>query len=491
MNTSKPINTNFQLPLTIKDTQKGLIEKKFSAVELVDSYLEKINKYNKEYNIFLTVSEELAYSKAKETDKILSYKDTKILSEKPLLGITVGYKDIFLTKGVRTTAASKVLEYYIPAYSATSVTRIETAGAIPLGKLNCDAFAHGSSGENSDFGPTKNPWNSEFVPGGSSSGSGAALSANMTIFTMGTDTCGSIRLPANYSYAVTIKPTYGAISRYGVIAMASSLDTVGPIGRTVEDVETVFNVIKGEDGFDGTVINKEPQSIKNKFKVGIPKEFFAEGLDSEIKENINSAIKVLEKQGVEFKEISLPSTKHGISVYYIIQPAEVSSNLGRFDGVRYGNGRDSFGEEAKRRIMLGAYVLSAGYYDAYYLKAMKVRSKIISEVNEVFTDVDAIIAPVAPTPPFKIGEKSADPLKMYLTDIYAATANLCGIPSLALPSGFTKSGLPLGFQLMGARFSENNLFELGKMYHKAINYEPKVALLEYHKAIGYVPKVAF
>ncbi|QQG41224.1 MAG: Asp-tRNA(Asn)/Glu-tRNA(Gln) amidotransferase subunit GatA [Candidatus Woesebacteria bacterium] len=457
-----------KLPLTIKETQDGLIKKEFSAVELVDSYLGQIKRYNEEYNIFLTICEDEAYKKAKELDKSGAYAT-------PLAGVVTSYKDIFLTKGVRTTAGSKVLESYIPPYSATSVSRIENAGAIPIGKLNCDAWAHGSSGENSDFGSTKNPWNKEYVPGGSSSGSGAALAANMSLITTGTDTCGSIRLPANYCFSVAIKPTYGAVSRYGVIAMASSLDTVGPIGRTVEDVETVFNVIKGEDGFDGTVTNEERKVKSEKLKIGIPKEFFTGGIDPEVEKTITLAIEVLKNEGVEFKEVTLPSTKYAIDVYYVIQPAEVSSNLGRFDGIRYGNGRDAFGDEAKRRIMLGTYVLSAGYYDAYYLKAMKVRSKIISEVDKVFDEVDALIAPVAPTPPFKLGDKVSDPLTMYLTDVYAATANLCGIPSLALPSGFSKLGLPLGFQLMGPRFSENNLFELGKTCHRAMSYEPKVA----------------
>lgn len=460
------------LPLTIKETQEGLKSKEFSAVELVDSYLLQIKRYNEEYNIFLTVMEDKAYAKAKELDKFAKF-------DEPLSGVVVSYKDIFLTKSVRTTAGSKILDSYFPAYSATSVKLIENAGAISLGKLNCDAFAHGSSGENSDYGPTLNPWNKNYIPGGSSSGSGACLSANMSLVTTGTDTCGSIRLPANYNYLVSLKPTYGAVSRYGVIAMASSLDTVGPIARTVEDVQTVFDVIKGEDGFDGTVKNQlESKSFKKSgFKIGIPKEFFVDGLDSEIVKNIEESRKVLEKKGVEFVEVSLPSTKYGISVYYIIQPAEVSSNLGRFDGIRYGGTRDKFGEEAKRRIMLGSYVLSVGYYDAYYDKAMRVRSKIISEVDDVFTSsgIDALLAPVAPTPPFKLGDKVNDPLSMYLTDVYAATANLCGIPSLALPSGFNKNKLPLGFQLMGKRFSENTLFEIGKIYHKAIDYKPKVA----------------
>lgn len=464
-----------ELPLTIKETQEGLKAKKFSAVELVDEYLARIKKYNSEFNIFLTISEDEAYQKAKNYNDSNHYSE-EFFKEHSLAGVVVGYKDIFLTKGIRTTAGSKVLEDYIPQYSATSVTRIENAGAIPIGKLNCDAWAHGSSGENSDFGPTLNPWNKEYVPGGSSSGSGAALSANLSLITTGTDTCGSIRLPANYSYAVALKPTYGAVSRYGVVAMASSLDCVGPLGRTVEDVETVFNVIKGPDGFDATVTNGNWKNKNGKFTIGLPKEFFTKGLDPEIEKNIQSVLDVLKKEGVEFKEVSLPSTKYAIDVYYIIQPAEVSSNLGRFDGIRFGNGRNSFGEEAKRRIMLGTYALSAGYYDAYYLKAMKVRSKIIGEINKVFSEVDAVIAPVAPTPPFKIGEKTSDPLEMYLTDIYAATANLCGIPSIALPSGFSETKLPLGFQIMGPRFSEELLFKLGKIYHKSVGYVPKVAI---------------
>lgn len=458
-------------PLSIKETQEGLKSKKFSAVELVDSYLSQINKYNSEYNIFLTVTEDLAYKKAKELDN-------NGLFDNPLSGVVSSYKDIFLTKGVRTTAASKVLDSYIPQYTATSVKRIENAGAISIGKLNCDAFAHGSSGENSDYNPTLNPWNKEYTPGGSSSGSGAALSADMSLITLGTDTCGSIRLPANYNSVVSLKPTYGAVSRYGVIAMASSLDTVGPLGHCVDDVETVFKVIRGEDGFDGTVINdKSSGEVDNtKLKIGIPKEFFVSGLDNEVEKNIKEVIESLKSADVEFVEVSLPSTKHSISVYYIIQPAEVSSNLGRFDGIRYGNGRDKFGDEAKRRIMLGSYVLSSGYYDAYYEKAMKVRTVIKNEVDQVFTKVDALIAPVAPTPAFKIGEKINDPLSMYLTDIYAGTANLSGIPSLAIPSGFTKGNLPLGFQIMGPRFGEETLFKIGKLYEKITGYEPKLAL---------------
>lgn len=458
------------LPLTIKETQKGLINKKFSAVELVDTYLARINKHNKGLNIFLTITEEEAYNKAKEVDDLLSQNNSKIVVDYPLLGTTVAHKDLFLTKGVRTTAGSKVLESYVPAYSATVVEKMEKAGAIMLGKVNCDAWAHGSSGENSDFGATLNPWNKDYVAGGSSNGSAAALSANMALISTGTDTCGSIRLPANFNYLVSLKPTYGVISRYGVIAMASSLDCVGPMGHTVNDVKQIFNVIKGRDGFDSTVIEEvNTKQTNSKLKIGVAKEFFGEGLDK--------AIEVFKKLGIEIKEVDMPTAKYAISVYYIIQPAEVSSNLARFDGIRYGNNRLSFGDEAKRRIMLGSYVLSSGYYDAYYLKAMKVRTKIRKEVDAVFSQVDALIAPVSPTPPFKIGEKSNDPLKMYLTDIFAATANLTGIPSLALPYGFTKDNLPLGFQLMGPRFSEETLFTLGEMFEKETGYKPKVVNL--------------
>lgn len=455
------------IPLTIKETQEGLIKKKFSAVELVNAYLDRIKKFDKKINSFITVSEETAYEQARKIDK-LENKST-------LFGVVVGHKDLFLTKGIRTTAASKVLEAYIPQYSATVVKKLEEAGCITIGKTNCDAWAHGSSGENSDFGATKNPWNIDYVPGGSSSGSAAALAANMCLVTTGTDTCGSVRLPANYSYAFGLKPTYGAVSRYGVIAMASSLDSIGHLGRCVNDIEKVFNVTKGEDKFDGTVKNAIGNNPKAKLKIGVPKEFFVEGLDKNVGKTVQDAIQVFKKNAIEIVEVNLPNTKYAISVYYIIQPAEVSSNLARFDGIRYGNPRGLLGNEAKRRIMLGTYVLSSGYYDTYYLNAMKVRTVIKNEIDQVFEKVDALIAPVAPTPAFKLGEKIDDPLKMYLTDIFAATANLCGIPSLAIPYGFTNNKLPLGFQLMGPRFSEDTLFALGKLFEEATNYKPQVA----------------
>jgi len=457
------------IPLTIKETQEGLRQKKFSAVELTEFYLNQIKKYNKEFNIFLTITEEKAYAKAKELDKYGKF-------DEPLSGVAVSFKDIFLTKGVRTTAGSKILENYVPAYSATSVKRVEDAGAIPLGKLNCDAFAHGASGENSDFGPTLNPWNKEYVPGGSSSGSAASVSSNMSLVSLGSDTGGSTRQPANFCNLVGLKPTYGAIPRYGVISMSSSLDTVGTLAHTVDDIEIMFDVLRGEDKLDGTVKDFDKPKIKSKFRLGIAKEYFINGLDKEVEKMIEEVKKTYQSVGIDVIELSLPHTKYMVPVYYIIQPAEVSSNLGRFDGIRYGNNRNSFGSEAKRRIMLGSYVLSAGYYDAYYDKAMRVRSKIIQDFDKAFELVDAIISPVSPTPPFKLGANTSDPLKMYLEDVFTTTSNLVGIPGLALPSTFSKTCLPIGFQLLGPRFSEHQLFELGKIYHKAIDYKPKVAI---------------
>jgi aspartyl-tRNA(Asn)/glutamyl-tRNA(Gln) amidotransferase subunit A len=464
-----------ELPLTIKETQNGLLKKKFSAVQLVDAYLARIRKFNKELNTFLTVSEEVAYQQAKKIDELSKQSGEKAIKQYPLLGVVVAHKDLFLTKGVRTTAASKVLEDYVPTYSATVVERLEGAGCIMIGKTNCDAWAHGASGENSDFSSTKNPWDKRYVPGGSSSGSAASVAANLALFSTGTDTGGSIRQPANFCGLVGLKPTYGAVSRYGIVAMASSLDCPGPFTRLVEDAERVFELIRGEDGKDSTVKNSKLETRNSKLKIGIPREYFVEGLDSEVEKAVIETSKVFEKKGAEIVEISLPNTKYAISVYYIIQPAEVSSNLGRYDGIRYGNDRTFFGDEAKRRIMLGTYVLSAGYYEAYYLKAMKVRSKIIEDFERVFNKVDLILAPVSPTPPFKLGEKAADPLEMYLADVFTVSANVAGIPGLAIPSGFSKKGLPLGFQLMGPRFSETLLFKVGKDYQKAIDWKPKIA----------------
>lgn len=461
------------LPLTIKETQKGLRDKEFSAAELVESYLERIEK-NRDLNAFLTVTADEAFANAKKFDNTDNKKD--LIEASPLAGIVVSHKDLFLTKGIKTTAASKVLESFVPEYSATVVSRMEKAGAITIGKTNCDAWAHGASGENSDFGPTKNPWNKKYVPGGSSSGSAAAVASGLSLVATGTDTGGSIRQPANFCGICGLKPTYGAVSRYGIVAMASSLDCPGPMAQTVEDVETVFNLIKGEDGYDSTVKNHTAGGVKAKLRIGLPKEYFVEGLDKEVEKAVVKAAQIFKNEGVELVDISLPHTKYAIDVYYIVQPAEVSSNLGRYDGIRYGNARNSFGAEAKRRIMLGTYVLSAGYYDAFYLKAQKVRSKIIEDFDKAFEKVDAIIAPVSPTPAFKLGEKSSDPLKMYLADVFTAPGNIAGIPGLSIPSGNSLEGLPLGFQLLGARNGEETLFELGKLFQKVTNFVPKLAI---------------
>lgn len=452
-------------PNTISQLQSALKNKEYSLTELLDSYFAKIEA-NKDLNAFIAVTEDYAYGRAKVLQRLIENNPNAFV-EFPLLGVPFAMKDVYLTKGIRTTAASKVLEDYVPAYSSTVFERLEKSGAILVGKTNCDAWAHGSSGENSDFGPTKNPWNKEFVPGGSSSGSGVAVAAGMALVSPATDTCGSIRLPANFCGVTGLKPTYGSVSRYGVIAMASSLDSIGHITNTAEDSQKVFRVIRGVDGKDSTLVDYKYTDFKlRKLKVGIPKEFVEHGLHRDVQKAVEHFSDYLKSAGHEVGEVSLPNTKYAISIYYIVQPAEVSSNLGRYDGIRFGGKRKAFGAEAKRRIMLGTHVLSSGYYDAYYSKAMRARTLIIKEVEDVFKKVDVMLAPVAPTPPFKLGERVLDPLKMYLTDVFAATANLAGIPSLALPTGKTAEGLPLGIQIMGPKFAEEMLFEIGKEYQK-------------------------
>lgn len=465
-----------QLPLTIRETQKGLLAKKFSAVELVDRYLKRIENHDNEINSFITITDEVAYKKAKKVDRLIADYGEKAFLDHPLLGVVLSYKDIYLTKGIRTTAGSNVLKDYIPAYSATVVKRLEKAGTIVLGKLNLDAWAHGGSGENSDFGPSKNPWNKNYVPGGSSSGSAAAMAANFSLVTMGTDTGGSIRQPASFCGVYGLKPTYGRVSRYGIVAMGSSLDSIGHFGRSVEDIERILDITKGRDNNDATLQEVNAKPPKN-LKIGMPKEYFKQGLSKDVEITLQKAKRVFEKEGIEIVDVSLPHTKYAISVYYIIMPAEVSSNLGRFDGVRYGNDRSHFSAEAKRRIMLGTYVLSAGYYDAYYKKAMQVRSIIAREFEETFEKVDALLAPVSPTPAFRLGEKIDDPLSMYLADMLAVSANLAGIPALSVPFGMTNHNLPLGFQLMAKKFAEPTLFKLAGIFEKATDYTPRVASL--------------
>ena len=457
--------------LTIKQSYEYLNKKKCSSVELTSSCLEQIEKLNPEINAFITVSE-LALDEARKADELRSNNQ-----ELPLLGIPIALKDIYMTKGLRTTAASNVLRDYIPQYDATVVRKLKEAGAVILGKTNLDAWAHGSSGENSDFGPTKNPWDREYyVPGGSSSGSAAAVAANLCAAATGTDTGGSIRLPASFTDTVGLKPTYGLVSRYGIIAMASSLDSIGHFTKTVEDSALFLNITAGNDPFDATTTNKElPDYTKDLhkgirgLKIGIPKEYLAMGIDKKIKENFDNALRQIEELGAEIIEISLPHTKYAVACYYIIQPSEVSSNLARYDGIRFGNDRSYFGDEAVRRIILGTFTLSAGYYEAYYKKAMQVRTLIKRDFEQVFNPpaggVDAIIAPVSPTPPWKLGEKLDNPLRMYLSDIFTTTANLAGIPGLSVPSGFI-NGLPAGFQILGPQFSEKLLFQIGHAFEQ-------------------------
>ncbi|KKR49613.1 MAG: Glutamyl-tRNA(Gln) amidotransferase subunit A [Candidatus Levybacteria bacterium GW2011_GWA2_40_16] len=439
-------------------------------MELTSSCLEQIEKLNPEINAFITVSE-LALDEARKADELRSNNQ-----ELPLLGIPIALKDIYMTKGLRTTAASNVLRDYIPQYDATVVRKLKEAGAVILGKTNLDAWAHGSSGENSDFGPTKNPWDREYVPGGSSSGSAAAVAANLCAAATGTDAGGSIRLPASFTDTVGLKPTYGLVSRYGIIAMASSLDSIGHFTKTVEDSALFLNITAGNDPFDATTTNKElPDYTKDLhkgirgLKIGIPKEYLAMGIDKKIKENFDNALRQIEELGAEIIEISLPHTKYAVACYYIIQPSEVSSNLARYDGIRFGNDRSYFGDEAVRRIILGTFTLSAGYYEAYYKKAMQVRTLIKRDFEQVFNPpaggVDAIIAPVSPTPPWKLGEKLDNPLRMYLSDIFTTTANLAGIPGLSVTSGFI-NGLPAGFQILGPQFSEKLLFQIGHAFEQ-------------------------
>jgi aspartyl-tRNA(Asn)/glutamyl-tRNA(Gln) amidotransferase subunit A len=457
--------------LSISQIQEGLKKKKFSSFEVVKSSLKKIKDDNPKLNAFLSVCEREALIEAQKADGLLNHQ-ASVFKQQPLLGIPIAVKDIFCTKGIKTTAASKVLENYIPAYDATAVKKLKKAGAIIIGKTNLDAWAHGSSGENSDFGITKNPWREDYVPGGSSSGSAVAVAAQMAFGAIGTDTGGSIRLPASFCGVLGLKPSYGRISRYGVIAMASSLDTVGCFGKETMDLAILLQIMSGGDKYDATSLNQPVPNYqqrlwgnKQNLKIGLPKEYFSQGLDRKVEEKVRKAINKLEKLGAKIIEVSLPHSHYALAAYYIIQSSEVSSNLARYDGIRYGFGRASFGDEAKRRIMLGTYALSAGYYEAYYLKAMKVRSLIRKDFDEVFKKVDVLLTPVSPTLPFRIGEKTIDPLKMYLSDIYTVTANLAGIPGLSLPAGKVDN-LPVGFQLLGPQLSEELLFQIAYQYEQ-------------------------
>ena len=455
--------------LTIKETVNLLSSKQINAKKLTQLFIKKAK--SSDLNAFITLSQEEALTQADKVDELIS-NGQKI---SPLAGIPFGLKDIFSTKNLKTTAASNVLKDYVPPYDATVVKKLKDENVIIIGKTNLDAWAHGSSGENSDFGPTKNPYDKTKVPGGSSSGSAAATAASLCLAATGTDTGGSIRLPASFCNLVGLKPTYGRVSRYGIIAMASSLDSVGHFTKTVFDNALILNATAGHDKKDATTSDRKPPDYTNGIengvkgkRIGLPKEYF-EDLDKNIKETVLKAVSVLEKQGAQIVNVSLPHTKYGVAAYYIIQPSEVSSNLARYDDIRFGSSRESFKEEAKRRIILGTFTLSSGYYDAYYLKAMKVRRLITEDFVNVFDKVDALICPTSPTPPFKIGEKANDPLTMYLSDIFTTTMNLAGVPSLNVPCGFIDS-LPVGMQIVGPHFSEKLLYQIGFSYEQETNW---------------------
>ena len=457
--------------LSLVKIAEGVREGNFSAVEVLQSFLKKIAEKEDDLNAFITVNSAGALAQAKKIKKGQKGR---------LLGVPIALKDNISTQGLRTTAGSKIIEDYIPPYNATVVAKLLTEGAVILGKTNMDEFAMGSSTENSAYGVTHNPHDLTRVPGGSSGGSAAAVSARLAPAALGTDTGGSIKQPAAFCGVVGLRPTYGAVSRYGVIALTSSLDQVGSLAKTVADVRTVFEVIAGRDPYDATsveTVSKEPKELKS-LRIGIPKEYFSEGLDPEIAARVKKVGEFLEKQGATVQEVSLPHTGYGLAVYYIITPSEASSNLARFDGIRYGvrvenssieelvsrSRGKGFGSEPKRRIILGTFALSSGYADQYYLRAVKVRSLIAQDFERAFEKVDLLLTPTAPTVAFKIGEKK-DPLSMYLSDIFTIPANLAGLPGLSVPAGTVKN-LPVGVQLLGPKFSENMLFEVGEAIEK-------------------------
>ncbi len=475
---------------TLSELSQGLIKKEFSSLELTQYFLSRIKQYDGAINSFITLTEGQALIEAKMADE----NRAKGMAH-PLLGIPLAHKDIFCTTGIKTSCGSKMLDNFIAPYDATIVTRLKEAGVVLLGKTNMDEFAMGSSNENSYYGPVKNPWDLERVPGGSSGGSAAAVAARLAPIATGTDTGGSVRQPAALCGITGIKPTYGRISRYGMIAFASSLDQAGIMSQSAEDAAMVLNVVAGYDERDSTSINHPvpdytkdlAKSIKG-LRVGLPKEYFAEGLDSNVEQRVQEAIHVLKSLGAEFKEISLPTSPLSIHAYYVVAPAECSSNLARYDGVRYGyrceNPKDlldmytrsrseAFGEEVKRRIMIGTYALSAGYYDAYYLKAQKIRRLISEDFKRAFTEVDIILGPTSPTPAFKLGEKTDDPVSMYLSDIYTIAVNLAGLPGMSTPTGFVNH-LPVGLQLIGNYFEEARLLNVAHQYQIATDWHRKI-----------------
>jgi aspartyl-tRNA(Asn)/glutamyl-tRNA(Gln) amidotransferase subunit A len=471
---------------TIAELASGLKNKAFSSVELTRAFLARIQQYDGQLNSFVTVTEDSALAAAAAADAALARGEAG-----PLTGVPIGQKDIFCTQGVRTSCGSKMLDRFIAPYDATVVERLKAAGTVMLGKLNMDEFAMGSSNETSFYGPVKNPWDTGTVPGGSSGGSAAAVAARLVPGATGTDTGGSIRQPASFCGITGIKPTYGRVSRWGMIAFASSLDQGGPMARTAEDCALLLRAMAGFDPKDSTSLDQPVpdyaaglnQSLEG-LRIGLPKEFFGEGLDADIARLIHAAVAEYEKLGATVKEVSLPNMGLSVPAYYVVAPAECSSNLARFDGVRYGHRcadpkdlkdlymrsrGEGFGAEVQRRILIGTYALSAGYYDAYYLKAQKVRRLISDDFKRAFQEVDVIMGPTAPSVAFRFGEKTADPVAMYLSDIYTIAVNLAGLPGMSIPVGFSNK-LPVGMQIIGNYFAEERLLNVAHRYQQVTDW---------------------
>ena len=472
--------------LTIDAARSAVQNRTTTSMALVESFYARIQKEDAQIGAYLTLSKERALAQADRIDRMAA--EGKPLP--PLAGVPVGIKDVMCTRGLRTTAGSKMLANFVPPYDCTAVARLEASGAVVLGKTNCDEFAMGSSNENSAFHPVHNPRDTSRVPGGSSGGSAAAVAADMAVAALGSDTGGSIRQPASFCGVVGVMPTYGRVSRYGLIAFASSLDHIGPLAKNVKDAATVLHAIAGRDPMDPTSADVPvPDYVAGLerpvrgLKVGVAREYFGEGLDREVKNGVESAIQKLAALGCEIVGVSLPHSEYAIPTYYIVATAEASSNLARFDGVRYGyraqpartlsemyrRTRDQgFGAEVKRRIMLGTYALSAGYYDAYYLKAQKVRTLLTRDFEQAFQKVDVIVTPTSPTAAFKLGEKVDDPLAMYLADIYTVTADLAGIPAMSIPCGETREKLPIGLQILARHFDESTMLRVAYAYEKSL-----------------------
>ena len=472
--------------LTIHELREMLASGQVSAVEVTRDVLDRIEKVEDKVKAYITLDPELALQQAETADKKL-----KDGTGGPLCGIPVSVKDVLCTDGMRTTCGSRILENFVPPYDATTVVKLKQAGAVLIGKVSMDEFAMGSTSEHCAFGPPKNPWNTEYICGGSSGGSAASVAADECIASLGTDTGGSIRQPASHCGVVGLKPTYGRVSRYGLVAFASSLDQVGPLTKDVTDCAQMMNVISGYDANDSTSVPQEAPDFRNALteglrgmKIGIPKEYFLEGLDPEVEKNVLKGIELLREAGAETIEVSLPHTDYCVAVYYLIAPAEASSNLARYDGVRYGlrdktsdalvdmyrNSRSQgFGDEVKRRIIIGTYALSSGYYDAYYKKASQVRTLITEDYRKVFERCDVLVSPVTPTPAWKLAEKIDDPMSVYLSDILTISANLAGIPGISVPCGFSGEGLPIGLQIQGAHFQEEKLLSAAFNLEQRLN----------------------